>query len=479
MTAIEFLDSLIGQEASKRTKRQLTAVKKWVTTGCMGTVEWPTGVGKTRIATTAIQVMRRHNPIREFIVVVPTIPLKNQWEEGLAKLGLSDRSKVIVINGLVRKRVKVKTELLVLDEIHRYAAKTFAKVFDIVETEYILGLTATLKRLDKKHKILEAHAKIIDKMSLFEARRDGYMAIFREYNLGITMTEEELGIYAPIYSSYQYYMNKFHQDFDLMKFCAMGLEPRIKGEEYIPPSVVRYAMRLGWKGNTPYQAYQVLMNNRIAPRGHKKDLWGGDLEHPYHPRKLYISAILGMRSIRAIKNFVYSAPGKTDAVVALLKAFNRKAICFGEKISRVEEIHTRLPEITVVYHSDMTKRNKLKSLSEIMTNPRIKAILTARALDLGFDWPEFELGIIESRTSSPTQQTQRRGRVVRTHTFEDGSEKQSVIINIYLKDTKDFDWMKKGQVGSGPVKWVESIHEIVQAEGLSVVKPITELREEL
>lgn len=471
MTAIEYLDAKAVQPGvSKRTSRQLLAVHKWVMASCYGTIEWPTGVGKTRIATEAIEVMRRGNPARTYLVVVPTIQLKLQWEQGLALLGIAEHGQVMVINSVVLREIPIVVELLVLDEIHRYAARTFARCFTTVKYDYVLGLTATLKRLDKKHAILEEKAPIIDKMSLHEARREKYIAQFREYNLGIEMAEEEREVYRTMARMYGYCMDKFHQDFDLMKRCSMGIKPWQPSihSPWAAPTVVQYATRLGWRGNSPDVAAQTMQLNDSSPRGQKgRDLWGGE-NHPYAPQKLYIHAINGMRSIREMKEFIHSSPAKCASTVELIRGFARKTIVFGETIAKAEEIHASLPEVTVLYHSKMTKKQKAASMEKVTTNDHILAILTARALDQGFDWAQVELGIINSRSSSTTQQTQRRGRVVRLHTFVDGTEKEGVIINIYIKDTKDYDWLRKAQVGSMVTKWVDSIEEILLAEGLPV-----------
>lgn len=471
MGPIEFLDAKIAQEPSKRTRRQLIADRKWVLTGCMGTIEWPTGVGKTRIATEAIQVMRREDFQRDYLVVVPTLQLKQQWEEGLTSLGLIQNGRVMVINSVARLKEVMQTELLILDEIHRYAAKTFARVFTKVKYEYVLGLTATLKRLDKKHDILVRYAPIVDKMSVLEARREGYIAVYREYNLAVKMTDEEREKYRSWAKNYAYCLDKFHQDFSLMKFSSMGLKPwRI--DPTLPwaiPTVVEYAKRLGWRGNSPSQAAELMFLNESSPRGEKgRDLWGND-GHPYSPQKLFVHALNGMRCIREMKDFIYNHPGKLAVTIELISRFARKTIVFGQSIKRTEEIHAALPEQTVLYHSKMRAPAKRVSLERMANDPGVLAILTALSLDQGFDQPNIQLGIIESRTTSPTQQIQRRGRVIRLHVFDDGSDKEGVIINTYVEDTKDYDWTKKAQVGSGPARWVESIEEIAQAEGLPAI----------
>lgn len=466
MTAFEFLDNRmvsapIGRH-TKRFHRQINAVKKWISTGCRGSIEWPTGVGKTRIATEAIAVLRRDVWNRSVIVVVPTLQLKDQWEKGLALLGMLENSQVFVINGLVKKRLSC--ELLILDEVHRYAAKTFFKVFEAVTFDFVLGLTATMKRLDKKHVILQEKAPIIDKMSIFEAKKEGYMASYTRYNLAVEMSPEEREIYRDLAGKYNFNMDKFHRDFELMMQCSMGIDPKIIRQTYMAPQVVRYAERLGWKGNTPYKAYQIWMHNKAKARGvHKDEIWGGDTAHPNHPQKLYIWAINGMKAIREIKQFIHNHPGKKAAAISLLRELDKKAIVFGETIESAEIIHTSLPDTTVLYHSKMTKKEREASLNAVFTGTK-KVILTARALDQGTDWPEAEMGVEVDRNSSTIQATQRLGRVARLHTFADGEEKRAMYVCIYIPDTKDYDWMNKGQTGGFPAKWVTSIEQILQME---------------
>jgi superfamily II DNA or RNA helicase len=466
-----FIDQLLGEAIDHRSKRQVTGVRKWVAKDATGTLEWPTGVGKTRAATIAIKLLRRDTAARKVIIVVPRIALKEQWERGLAVLGMLENTEVWVINSLIKK-TSILCSLLILDEVHRYAAKTFAKVFDVIKPEpcierthpFILGLTAALKRGDGKHNLLAVHAPIVDRITMMEAIRNNYVAPFREFNLGVEMTIEDREKYREMGSAYGYATDKFNGDFDLIKSCAGGgPEPRLRGNEYIEPEVVKYAIKMGWRGNSAYKAYQIKQMNKVVPKAERQSVWGGD-DHPYAPRKLFIWALNALRYSRKIREFTCNYWAKTDAAEQILRLLPGKAISFGEVIAPAEVLKGRLGDSVVLYHSKMKIKDRRESLRKIAEDPATRGILTARALDEGVDLPTLQLGLILSRSASQTQYLQRVGRVIRRHIFEDGTEKVSIIIHIYLKDTKDYNSLKASQKPTqGTQRWIESIPELIEA----------------
>lgn len=470
-----YIDRLMSEAPDERSRRQILGIKKWVASDATGTLEWPTGVGKTRAATIAIKLLRRDTSARKVIIVVPRIALKEQWEKGLAVLGLLENTEVWVINSLIKK-TSIQCSLLILDEIHRYAARTFAKVFEVIKPEpvvqrthpFILGLTATLKRGDRKHTILAAQAPIIDKISMLEAIRNKYVAAFREFNLGVEMTIGDRETYRELSEAYGYAIDKFSGDFDLVKNTAKGgIEPRVKGNEYVSPFVVEYARRMGWRGNSAYQAFQIKCANAELPRNQRQSIWGND-EHPYSPRKLFIWALNALRYSRKIREFTYNYWAKTDIAEQILRRIPGKTITFGEVIAPAEVLRGRLGDSVVVYHSKMKAKERRESLRKIAEDPATKAILTARALDEGVDLPTVQVGIILSRSSSQTQYLQRIGRVIRRHIFEDGTEKISIIIHIYVKDTKDYNSLKVSQKPTqGTQRWINSVEELIEAVSLA------------
>lgn len=465
------IDRLTGEALDERSKRQVKGIRTWVANDATGTLEWPTGVGKTRAATIAIRLLRRDVATRKVIVVVPRIVLKQQWEKGLAALGMLESTEVWVINSLIKK-TRIECSLLILDEIHRYAARTFAKVFDVIKPEpsiqrthpFILGLTATLKRGDGKHTILAKEAPIIDRIPMLEAIRKQYVAPFQEFNLGVEMTIGDREVYRHLAEGYGYATDKFSGDFNTIKSVAQGgIEPRFYNNTYNEPIAVEYAKRMGWRGNGAYQAYQNKLFNRTVSKRERRSVWGGD-DHPYAPRKLFIWALMAFRYSTKIREFTSSYWAKTDAAEQILRAITLKAITFGELIAPAEELSKRIGDSVVLYHSKMKAKDRNESLRRIEEDPAIRAILTARAMDEGVDLPTMQLGVIMSRSASQTQYLQRLGRIIRRHIFEDGTEKVSYIVNIYVKDTKDYHALRAAQRPTqGTQRWIESVEELLEA----------------
>ena len=478
-----------------------------------GTLEAVTGFGKTRTAIKIVKRLRRDNTCK-IIIVVPTENLKSQWLDVLNTFGESSNAEVYIIN-TIAKLQNLQCDLLILDEIHRYAADTFFRVFEVVSYKDLLGLTATIERLDKKHDILTRKAPIFDYVTMDEARRNRWISIYKEYNLGIKMSEQEEEWYKTKSEQFKGIFDKFSQDFGLMMKCTYSNKPRYNRFRnlWFDPESVEVARNLGWQGNTAYRASQIMKDNENQPRGRKANVWGNNTGHMYHPDRIVGYAVHGLRLNREMRDFILKNPKKIEVAKEILETFpDKQAITFAEVTETADELHRELGDSSVIYHSNMlpttrevrkekvyktekgadnwiekhpeyqkSKRNgtfvvwtmvdkkvsakilREEALERIQNDTDIRVILTAKALDLGFDYPRAELGIDISRTSNPTQHIQRTGRITRHFTFENGCEKEALMINIYIKDTKDYYWLKNSQKKSRTgVKWVNSLAEIVE-----------------
>jgi len=140
---------------------QKSAYVKWLMGGCNGIYLGCTGSGKSIAAMYCVQ--EKDVPT---IIVVPTIALMNQWREEIAKNmdisldavgavgdGQKDLKKitVAVINS-VRNMDLSQFDMIVLDEAHRYGSLENIRPILQNRFKYKLGLTATLKRSDGRHK---------------------------------------------------------------------------------------------------------------------------------------------------------------------------------------------------------------------------------------------------------------------------------------------------------------------------------------
>ncbi len=455
MTVQEWVDQEFANSDSDRTSWQISNIVRWANQRYRGTSEAATGSGKSRIGIHAIRMLRRNDDSRRVIVVVPTRVLKTQWENELRKWRLSENTEVWVINSIIKGLHA--TDLLILDEIHRMAADTFSQVFANVTYSFVLGLTATLKRLDGKHELLQTHAPIFAKLTMAQARAKGWVANYREYWLGLELNEEDRKYYDDLQEKQQKFFRVFGMDFDAVK---RGLVDA---------------------------AYRDNIAGRL------------DLEPDY----VYLAAVNTMRYLRLTRRWLISHESKTCAAKQIIEALDRKTLTFGESIDVAEELASSLDK-AMPYHSQMkpmeketfkdkefkteagARRNaertgneykfkhnkhvvqqrvtktlsgkKLKEyvLHKIANTRQLQTVTTAKALNEGFDFPGAELGITLSRSSSPTTYTQQTGRIVR---LSEG--KTPIMIHIYLKNTKDQRWLQKAGYQAVGVTRVDTVEELL------------------
>jgi superfamily II DNA or RNA helicase len=154
-----------------RDERQEESLRAWLNHKGKGCVEGCTGYGKTRIGLNAIETVRKRYPTLSVIVVVPTDVLKNQWTKLLDERGLGLNCKVLIIN--TASKTLEQCDLLILDEIHKFAANQFSQVFKTVKYKLILGLTATIERLDGKHELLKQYCPVVDTVTIEVAKANG------------------------------------------------------------------------------------------------------------------------------------------------------------------------------------------------------------------------------------------------------------------------------------------------------------------
>lgn len=190
-----------------RDERQEESLKAWLNHKGKGCVEGCTGYGKTRIGLNAIETVRKRYPTLSVIVVVPTDVLKNQWTKLLDERGLGLNCKVMIIN--TASKTMEKCDLLILDEIHKFAANQFSQVFKTVKYKLILGLTATIERLDGKHELLKQYCPVVDTVTIEVAKANGWVSDFTEYQVIITAEDID---------NYRQYNKEFVSHFEYFNF---------------------------------------------------------------------------------------------------------------------------------------------------------------------------------------------------------------------------------------------------------------------
>lgn len=165
-----------------------------------GIIEAPTGTGKSLALALVAAEFRVQT-----LVVVPTVELKKQLTADLLER-FSDTSWIDVenIDSTALKTPKRAYGLLIIDEAHHSAAKTYRKLNKTAwkDIAYRIFMTATAFRNDPEEQILmdSLAGEIIYSLSYKEAVKNNYIVPIESYYLEMTKRKTEAFTYAEVYS---------------------------------------------------------------------------------------------------------------------------------------------------------------------------------------------------------------------------------------------------------------------------------------
>lgn len=454
-----------------RLERQTIGVDKWQENKYIGTYNYCTGVGKTFTAILSIKRILKQFPDLSVTILLPKEPLVKQWWDNLKEhFPNNDLNWIDIYTAqeIISSSIKIKTGLLIVDELHLFLGEEFFKTIDgetYIKYDYNLGLTGTYIDPDNRHIKYQLTFPIVDEIDEKEAIDKGFVAKYLEFNLAVSFTLQEKAYYEAYSTVIRNNISKFgRKPLDLATKCLAG--GKFQGQQqkaFFFCSM--WAASKGWREG---------MNLNIPENKKIDDIW--------NPKKIMGYASNLMTAIRKRKDLLYNCQSKALVTVEILKKFlNDKAIVFGEKTNYADKValfmNKEYPNYCVVYHSNIPTqiivnpktgkkekfgkvRLKRKAIDAIRTG-KSKAICAASSLDTGFDVPDIVLGIIGSGTQNFNKQKQRGGRVKRVSDLL-SDDKTKMIINLYIKDTKDEEWLKRRQSKSDNVTyWINSIDEIV------------------
>ena len=335
-----------------RDEKQKEAIQKWIAAKCRGSLVWSTGVGKTRAGLIAIKSFISTNKNRNIKVIVPTDHLKVQWIAELSKYNLLNYVSVEIINSAIKK-VEV-VDLLILDEIHRYLADSFFRIFQVKNPKYILGLSATFTRLDGKHQLLYKYCPPIDVVTTKEAIKNGWLSPYIEYK--VLIKPDDIGIYNQFSKDFNNSFSTFNYDFNTAMKCVTNVRYR----RY-------YGKTLGFSAKD-IDAISFTWN----------------------------------RALRERKSYIMNHPKKLEITRKILEARPfAKAITFSGTIKQAEQIGGGY----IVHSGKTKKKNRLtKEEFSLLTSG---VLHSSKSLDEGVDIKGLNLAIILYNSSSKTQKIQR------------------------------------------------------------------------
>ena len=377
-----------------RDERQEMCMKNWFKHKGCGCIVAPTGLGKTRIGLNTLSTIIAKYPNIKFLVVVPTQPLKEQWQVQLDERGLSFNGEVQIINTIVKS--EWKTNVLVLDECHRYASSLFSKIFEVVKYKYILGLTATFERLDGKEAIIAKYCPVIDRISTEEALFNGWISKYKEY--AVLIDVDDINVYNEYNKEFYENFEFFRYDFGLVMSCIgpKGLNGRLR------------------------------LRDQMCPRGTKE-------QKSEVLKSIIIHSAGFMRALQARKKFINNHPKKVEIARKIIEArSDKKIITFSNNVKMAESIG-----VGYVYTGKISKKKGRATLEEFSEMPAPAVINSVAKLTEGADLKGLSVAIHLGIDSSKTKAIQKRGRVIRM-------EKDKVAENFILviRGTAEESWLK-------------------------------------
>lgn len=375
-----------------RTERQEQGVQRWVDNKLCGTLNWATGVGKTRGGLMAISRFLKKNPTKSVIIVVPSEPIQRQWNQELIDWNLFQQCSVKTMSDTSVN--KYSCTLLVIDEIHKVGAPTLLNIFKNVQYTIILGLTATFERLDGKDEIISKKCPIVDTISVEEAIENKWLADYREYE--VLIEPEDIDVYKEVNKEFYEHFSYFNYDFNLAMKCATD-----------------------WK-----------RRSELAKERCREDQSEG---FKTVDKQILVHAMGFSRTLQARKKYIYNHPKKIELTNLILEnRQDKKCITFSATVAMAEKI-----KYGAVYSGkDSVKKGRMNLQEFVQQDGGV--LNTVMKLNEGFNCPDISVSVILGFNSSSTTKKQRVGRVIRQ---KEG--KVAEVFTLVLKGTVEEEWFRK------------------------------------
>lgn len=407
------------------------ALNKWLQSGKRGMIEAVTGSGKTHVGMEALAELYTNDKTLSTLIIVPTIPLLEQWydklkerfpDERVGRIGGGYRevykipplAYVMTIHSALRNIKELFRHcwdstlqhrykcFLIADECHHYIdAPVWSKIVKSpFNWDYTLGLSATIAPF-------EAHGlgQIITTYSFKDAYQDGLVPAFNLINMGVPLTLQEKSDYLDLSDHISELFKKVLEVYSdeignlpdswIFKRLQQLMGKIGEGRE---PLIEKLFLTLFKRAEIYYMAQ------------HKIDLAEYTVRELVEQKK---------------KIFVFF-----ERISAADYVNDNIALRAGKKL--IDKIKENSDLWCKTYHSQMDKNERKQILEEFWCRES-GALIVCRSLDEGVDVPDADGAILAASTKSARQRIQRIGRVLRRG---DG-KKKPIIITLFAKGTGD------------------------------------------
>lgn len=293
-------------------------------------------------------------------------------------------------------------DLLILDECHRCLSEHLYAAFTNIKFRFVLGLTATLERLDGRHLLIDQYAPICDSVTIQEALQEGWLAPYKEYLVLIDV--DDIQVFKDLNKQFTSVFEFFNMDFNLAMSCV------------------------GKKGyyNCIKLRDEMLPNN--ATQKQKSDTL----------KLIQLKVAQFMRILQKRKSFIANHPKKIEIAKRIIAArSDKKIITFCKTVKMAETISNKY-----VYTGDKSVKKNKQILEEF--NKQTSGVLsTSKMAQEGLDCPDLSVGICLDVDSSKIKAKQILGRVIRKY-----KDKQAEFFTIVINNCVEVQWWQKSHTGS-------------------------------
>ena len=395
---------------------QTKALEEWKNNGYKGLFNMATGTGKTITSLNCLLSLYEETGCYKAIILVPTIPLVDQWEKECrkfyyekiykvssksdwkssitrltrAELLYPDRNSYIVIStyaSFVREATFERLSelsldtLLIADEAHNMGSSSCLKLLNKIPYVKRIGLSATPERqFDEigNQAICSFFGCSLNaytfSFTMKEAIDKDYLCHYRYYPYIVELNEEEMDAYKELSAKIAKFYNPDEDHFSSNQLLTALLLKR---------------KRIIHKALNKLEVFKRLVTEIYAQR------------HNLSYLLVYVPEGVDERD----QEFTYASDSDLDTDVGQeqISLINQ----YTDIIANVNE-HITVEEVT------SKSQNREESLWRFATGET--EVLTAmKCLDEGVDVPRTEMAIFCASTGNPRQFVQRRGRILRTH----------------------------------------------------------------
>lgn len=226
----------------------------------------------------------------------------------------------------------------------------------------------------------------------------GRVSIFTIEAALTNIYEYELWVYDEVHRLATYKRsNLFNRRGDKIGLTAL-LKRRDGGEWYIPLEII--------KKHTQSDALSHETVNKIRVKYHPVNLTSRE-SSLYSFYSYSVSKSPGYKYVHDRTRIIRNAEKKIEKAKELCENANDRTIVFGENIEPINKLSMKLNRNHIVYHSK--HRGNIDEFNEGHCN----LLLTARALDEGYDISNANKAVMFNFNSSDMQHIQRNGRIAR------------------------------------------------------------------